>query len=62
MAEFFNMGGYAAFVWPSWAIAVGVVLAITIISFQHDRHIRADLARLDTSTRTTASSSKTEGQ
>jgi heme exporter protein D len=26
MKEFFDMGGYAAFVWPAYAVTFGVVL------------------------------------
>jgi heme exporter protein CcmD len=26
MTEFLYMGGYAAFVWPSYALAIGIVL------------------------------------
>lgn len=35
MAEFFAMGGYAAFVWPSFA-ATGVVMAIILIASLRD--------------------------
>lgn len=26
MTEFLDMGGYAAFVWPSYALTIGIVL------------------------------------
>lgn len=47
MAEFFEMGGYAAFVWPSWIVAVAVIIAITISSYGHDRKIKSETDRLE---------------
>ena len=47
MAEFFDMGGYAAFVWPSWIVAVVVIIAITILSYSHDHKIKTETYRLD---------------
>ena len=48
MATFFEMGGYAAFVWPSWIIGLIVLLAVSLISFNHDRRIKMQLSKLDT--------------
>ena len=41
MAEFFQMGGYAAFVWPSYALT-GVVLWLNwyLPRKQHDKVLR----------------------
>ena len=47
MATFFEMGGYAAFVWPSWIIGLVVLLAVSLISFNHDRRIKIQLSKLD---------------
>ena len=47
MATFFEMGGYAAFVWPSWIIGLIVLLAVSLISFNHDRRIKMQLSKLD---------------
>ena len=47
MAEFLNMGGYAAFIWPSWIIAVVVILGITLLSYSHDKKIKQGIERLD---------------
>ena len=47
MAEFFDMGGYAAFVWPSWIVTVAVIIAITILSYSHDCKIKSETDRLD---------------
>ena len=30
MKEFLNMGGYAAFVWPAYAISVGALAAVVV--------------------------------
>ena len=41
MAEFFNMGGYAAFVWPSYGLAAVVLwLNWYLPRRQHDRELR----------------------
>ncbi len=41
MAEFFNMGGYAAFVWPSYGLAAVVLwLNCNLPRRQHDRELR----------------------
>lgn len=34
MAEFFAMGGYAAYIWPAYAIAAGVILALFVWSWR----------------------------
>lgn len=34
MAGFFAMGGYAAFIWPAYAIALGGLLVLAIVSWQ----------------------------
>ena len=47
MTEFLDMGGYAAFVWPSWIIAVVVILGISIMSYSHDRNIKSETDRLE---------------
>ena len=32
MAEFFSMGGYAAYVWPAYGIAAVILVAMLIVS------------------------------
>ena len=32
-AEFFSMGGYASFVWPSYILSIGVLFWLVISSF-----------------------------
>ena len=47
MAEFLNMGGYAGFVWPSWGLAVLVIVAVTGQSIIKARQIKTALAKKD---------------
>ena len=47
MAEFLNMSGYAGFIWPSWGIAVLVIVAVTGQSIIKARQIKAGLAKKD---------------
>ena len=48
MVEFFKMGGYAAFVWPSYAI-VALVLWLNwfVPRKQHEKELRQLKRRLD---------------
>lgn len=39
MSAFFAMGGYGAYVWPSYAISVAVLAAIVVVSVR--QHARA---------------------
>jgi heme exporter protein D len=34
MGDFFSMGGYAAFVWPAFALSFGVLAALLIASLK----------------------------
>ena len=45
MKEFFLMGGYAQYVWPSYGIALIVLLVNVIGPLKHRRQILADIAR-----------------
>lgn len=46
MSEFLSMGGYAAFVWPSYAIVTGLMLYIAVQpTLAHRRLIRRLRAR-----------------
>jgi heme exporter protein D len=47
MSEFLAMGGYAAFVWPSYAVAVGALVALAGVSFRQWRAAKAEVARLE---------------
>lgn len=46
MVEFFNMGGYAGFIWPSWAIALvvlGVLVMQSLKSMRSNERLLADM-------------------
>jgi len=43
MTEFLQMGGYAAFIWPSWGLAVLVLLGVTVSSLRHGRRIQKEI-------------------
>ncbi|TQF78445.1 heme exporter protein CcmD [Elioraea sp. Yellowstone] len=47
MSAFLDMGGYAAFVWPAYAVAVGALVALAAISLRQWRAARAEVARLE---------------
>jgi len=46
MEEFWAMGGYAAFVWSSYAIALGGLAALAGLSFARTRRMRAAVTAL----------------
>ncbi len=43
MAEFWNMGGYAAFVWPVYALAGVVMVALVVNAIRRARRSEAEL-------------------
>jgi len=43
LADFWNMGGYAAFVWPAYALAGVVMLALIVNAIRRARRTEADL-------------------
>ncbi|MBI3453913.1 MAG: heme exporter protein CcmD [Rhodospirillales bacterium] len=47
MAEFVAMGGYAAYVWPSYALTAAVLIGLLWSSLRALRAREADLARED---------------
>ncbi|MGB0180913.1 MAG: heme exporter protein CcmD [Candidatus Puniceispirillales bacterium] len=47
MTDFFAMGGYAFYVWSSWAIGVVVLIAITWHSLSSVKITRAELNILE---------------
>ncbi len=47
MAEYFEMGGYAAFVWPAYGLAALFMLAMLIASLRAVRHRETLLAALE---------------
>lgn len=47
MAEFFAMGGYAAYVWPAWGVAAVVLVTLLIVSWRTLRSREATLKALE---------------
>ena len=47
MGGFFHMGGYAAFVWPSFAVTSLVMVGLLAITIRAFRRAEADLTRLE---------------
>ena len=43
--EFFNMGGYAFYVWTSYGIALVVLLVNAILPLRQRKKLLADIAR-----------------
>ncbi len=46
MSEFFTMGGYAVFVWPSYALTAVVMAAVLIASIRGLKETQATFERL----------------
>ena len=47
MSAFFDMGGYAAFVWPAYGVSVIVLAGLVISSRRRLKRLEAALARLE---------------
>ncbi len=47
MTEFLHMGGYAAYVWPSYGIATIVLLGLLVASWKGLRNAEATLKALE---------------
>lgn len=54
MSEFFAMGGYGAFVWPSYVVALAILLGLTAWSLRAHARVRAELKALEERTRNRA--------
>ena len=46
MHDFFLMGGYAAYIWPSWLVGVIILGGITLASIRRYKHANARLGQL----------------
>lgn len=46
LTEFLNMGGYAVYVWCSYAAAFGILGALTVWTFHRHRILEQTLAQL----------------
>ena len=47
MTEFFHMGGYAAFVWPAWLIALLILGGLTGFSVLRMRAKERELGQIE---------------
>lgn len=47
LREFLAMGGYAAYVWPAFGVALGVLAVIAWLSYRTLRRYEIELARLE---------------
>ncbi|MGB3808687.1 MAG: heme exporter protein CcmD [Parvibaculum sp.] len=47
MANYLEMGGYAAFVWPSYALAAIVMIGLVVATLRDIKRQRALLATLE---------------
>jgi len=47
IGAFFSMGGYAAFVWPAFAVAAAVLIGLLAQSLASYRRRQRELARLE---------------
>lgn len=45
--SFWAMGGHGAFVWPSYAIGVGLLVALAVLSWRGYVAARAEVAKLE---------------
>ena len=43
--EFLSMGGYGAYVWPSYGLAALVVIANIVLPLRRLRQLKADIRR-----------------
>lgn len=44
MSEFFNMGGYAAFVWPAYGLALFILVINVALPRRRERQLRDQIA------------------
>ena len=47
MQSFFDMGGYAEFVWPAYAVAAVILIGLLAVSMTGLRRRQTELAKLD---------------
>jgi len=43
MSEFFDMGGYGAFVWPAYVVSAFVLAALAYSIWRRGRHLKQKL-------------------
>lgn len=47
VSEFFNMGGYGAFIWPAYAISALVLIVLLVQSRRRLSRLNAELTELE---------------
>ena len=47
MSQFFDMGGYAAFVWPAYAITTLVLVGLLVVTIRRLSQNRRRVAKLE---------------
>ncbi len=47
MEEFLNMGGYGAFIWPSYGVSLLVLVFLVLLSFRRLRRVERALEPLE---------------
>lgn len=47
ISEFLDMGGYAGFIWPSYAVVIGVLAVLLWLSLRGLKAAETELARLE---------------
>ena len=47
MNAFFDMGGYAAFIWPAYGISAAVLIGLVVISRRRLKRLEAALTQLE---------------
>ncbi|MBF0247238.1 MAG: heme exporter protein CcmD [Alphaproteobacteria bacterium] len=60
MAEFFSMGGYGAYVWPSYGLAAAIMIALLVSSLRGLKATEARFERLKAETRPVRTGSNNE--
>ncbi len=45
-AEFWEMGGYAAFVWPAYGVSLGVLLVFAIVSYRRKKTLEKQASEI----------------
>jgi heme exporter protein D len=62
MAEFFHMGGYAAFIWPAYGLSAFVLTTLTVLSLRSFKATRAlaDVLEQDRPTREQSAAASSE--
>ena len=60
--SFFSMGGYAAYVWPSFGVAAVILLALLFFSRRALKAREAEMRALEAASREAADDERKEGR